>query len=306
MTYTYWGGAKGRAVLYSHDTRTIEVERYITFLILIIGLISVGFFSVRVMANLQQNTPRPIRQIMSAVTPTANAELAPQGPLLNPSTASSLVRDWSSRNRGTEGVYIAHANGDVLAEQGADEAFFAASLYKLYVAYEGYQQVDKGSVSLDEIYWNGWTRGQCLDEMIRRSHSPCAEKMMAETGKAKIQLGLESYGLTSTKMASLTTSAKDVSLVLGRLWNGTDLSPGSRQAMMDSMAGQQYRSALPKGFKGLQVYNKVGFRDQSEYHDVSLVILPDSQPLIVSVLTKDVGVNSVAKLGETLKNSLEQ
>jgi hypothetical protein len=48
------------------------------------------------------------------------------------------------------------------------------------------------------------------------------------------------------------------------------------------------------------VYDKVGFRELDEYHDVGIVKFADGRVLIVSVLTKNAGVRNIAGLGAAL------
>lgn len=301
MTYTYWSGARGSSVFYDHEYRTIRLERYLIAIIVVLFLLASLSVTIRIFGGVEKmNLPLPVQNFLIA-TPLAAAAKPPTDSLeLRPAEISKVVAAWAAKNRGTESVVIASADGTVLSSANADETFFMASIYKLYVAYLGYQDIDAGVHYLNEPFLNGMTRGKCLDEMIRSSNSPCAEKLMSELGRQNIQTKLESYGLTKTSFRALNTSAHDVSIVLGRLWQGTDLSTSSRSAMLDSMLGQKYRNGLAKGFGGSAVYNKVGFRDQAEYHDVGIVQLPDGQPLLVTVLSSNVGVRSISQLSASI------
>ena len=199
---------------------------------------------------------------------------------------------------------VTSLDGEVLGSSNEHKTFFTASIYKLYVAYLAYQDVDKGLHRLDEPYLNGWTRGKCLDEAIRTSHSPCAEKLMAELGRQNIQKRLTAYDLVDTNMMGLTTSAHDASIILSRIGQGNDLSAKSTQLMLDSMLGQVYRNGIAKGFSDSKVYNKVGFRDLVEYHDAGIVRLSDGRQVVVSVLTSNVGVSSISQLAASLQKAL--
>lgn len=301
MTYTYWSGARGLSVLYDHEYRTIRLERYLIAVICVLFLLAGLSVTIRVMGGVEKmNLPLPVQNFLIATPLAAAAKQQTTAAVLNPDEISKTVAAWAAKNRGSEGVVVVAVDGTVLSASNADETFFMASIYKLYVAYLGYQQADTGVHSLNEPYVNGMTRGKCLDEMIRSSNSPCAEKLMSELGRQNIQTRLESYGLTKTSFKGLNTSAQDVSIVLGRLWQGTDLTVSSRTAMLDSMLGQKYRNGLAKGFGGSAVYNKVGFQDQAEYHDVGIVQLPDGQPLIVTVLSSNVGVRNISQLGASI------
>ena len=87
----------------------------------------------------------------------------------------STLDEWAESISGEYGVVISDSDGNILAERNPTQKFFAASIYKLYVAYEGYKQVDGGLVDPSESYINGNTRLECLDLIIRESDSPCAE-----------------------------------------------------------------------------------------------------------------------------------
>lgn len=218
---------------------------------------------------------------------------------------SSAISKWVSSHGGTYGVVVSDTSGNVLGESNAQEPLFMASIYKLYVAYIGYQKVDDGSWDTKEPFLSGWTRGKCLDEMIRSSDSPCAEKLLKELGKDAVTDKLKDYGLTNTSMRSLTTSAADVSKILINIEAGIDLSETSKQKLLDSMANQKYRSAIPKGFQGAVVYDKVGFRGETEYHDTGIVYLEDGRKVVVSILTEKVGVTNIANLSRQISNALQ-
>lgn len=212
-----------------------------------------------------------------------------------------LIHGWGISHAGDWSIVVKDAADDTdLAVAGAHQTYFMASIYKLYVAYVGYQKVDDGTYGLTDPYLNGWSRGKCLDEMIRTSNSPCAEKLMAELGKDTIMAALHEYGLKDTSFAGFTTSAADTAIILSRLGQGDDLSADSRHRLLDSMLNQEYRNALPKGFAPLKVYDKVGFNGYAEYHDVGLVKLPGGHYLVVAVMTKNASVPGIAQLGQAI------
>lgn len=216
------------------------------------------------------------------------------------------VNEWMAKQNGTASVVVYDiANKKNVAVLNPNEQYFAASIYKLYVAYEGYRKVDSGEFKSDEIYLNGWSRGKCLDQMIRTSHSPCAEKMWVELGKEDTTAKLESYGLENTSMTGLYTSAADAALMLRRIEAGTGLSSASRTSFLDSMLNQIYRDGLPAGFEGSKFYDKVGFREAVEYHDVGILELTGGRKYIVSVLTKNIGTRQIAALASSIEDKLD-
>lgn len=305
MTYSHWDGTDGFAVIYTHGHRHLHIERYIIGFLFALAAIIVfsvvnGVFGGVQKLEISLPAPRPVTVSPIIVPPQTEA------PVLgyNKEKLASIVNAWAAQNKGTESVVVAELDGNVLAASNPEQTFFTASIYKLYVIYLAYQDIDAGLHSLEDPYLNGWTRGKCLDEAIRSSHSPCAEKLMAELGKTNIQTRLDAFGFKNTRMKGLITSAQDAAIILSRLGQGSDLSASSNQLLLASMLGQQYRNALAKGFDASKVYNKVGFREESEYHDVAIVRLADGRQVIVSVLTSGVGVKSISQLADSLETSM--
>lgn len=218
----------------------------------------------------------------------------------------AAVTSWVKGHKGTYSVVVSNPETEkVLATSLPDKSYFTASIYKLYVAYEGYRKVDDGTYSLSDPYLSGWTRGKCLDQMIRVSHSPCAEKMWAELGKENLNTQMKKYGLTNTSMTGLSTTAEDAAIMLTRIQKGEGLSEKSQKSFMDSMKGQIYRDGLPAGFTTATVYDKVGFNGKVEYHDTAIVKLKDGRILIVSVLTQNAGTKNIAGLATAIQTAVQ-
>lgn len=304
MRYTQVDGASGFAVIYTHGQRSVHIERYIIGFLCLLATFVVFSITTRVLGGVEKmNLPTPVQNFLVS-TPLVHSQQSTKTPSYNRTELEGIVNSWAQKNKGTESVVVASLDGQVLASSNPDKTFFTASIYKLFVVYLAYQDVDAGLHSLDEPFLNDWTRGKCLDEAIRTSHSPCAEKLMSEIGRKNIQARLDAYGLTNTKIQGLQTSANDVSIILGRLGQGNDLSAASSQNLLDSMLGQQYRNGLAKGFSNAKVYNKVGFNDMAEYHDAGIVRLADGRQVIVTVLTSEVGVRSISQLASSLQKSM--
>ena len=250
-----------------------------------------------------------IEQPADTVQPAAEPPLVEEQsePSFEAAELQVALDEWSKTVGGAASVTVMTPEGEVLAELNKDEVFFAASIYKLYVAYYGYRQVDDGAVDVDASYTGGHTRGECLDLMIRESDSPCAEKLWAELGKAELTAALEQIGITNTSMTAITTTSHDAALMLARIARGEGLSEGSQALFLDSMKNQVYRDALNKGFSdAVTIYNKIGFREQDEYHDVAIVEFSDGRQLTVSVLTSSVGTRGIADLGTRIEAAVGQ
>ncbi len=209
---------------------------------------------------------------------------------------------WVTGISGNASVVIASEDGTVLASHDPSRVYFGASIYKLYVAYAGYKQVDAGQVDPTEVYLNGKTRAECLDLMIRNSDSPCAEKLWAEIGKPELTQQLKSYGINNTNMSAITTTSADAATILSMISRGSGLSKSSQGAFLESMNEQIYRDTLNVSFENEKVYNKIGFNEQVEYHDTAIVEFNGGRRLIISVLTENVGTKNIIALGDAIRN----
>ena len=231
-----------------------------------------------------------------------NSNEVSQEELFDTESIVEVLDTWVASTPGQASVVIADVDGNIISSTDADRQYFAASIYKLYVAYEGYTQLDDGTVDPDELYVNGHTREECLFLMINESDSPCAEKLWTELGKEAVTEKLKGYGLENTSMTALSTSAGDAAVMLSRIATGEGLSVASQEKYVASMETQIFRDALNAGFsEDIIVYNKIGFNELVEYHDTAIIKLADGRQLIVSVLTENVGTKNIAQLATALE-----
>lgn len=221
-------------------------------------------------------------------------------------SVQDAVEQYVNGNAGDYSVVVTDLEtGKELASYMADESYFAASLYKLYVAYLGYMDVQSGEYNIDVQFLGNWTRKECLDKMIRESHSPCAEKMWSEQGKEASTRRLKDlFDLTGTSMVGLTTTARDVDVVLRRLHEGKELNETHTNLYMRSLKENIYRDVLPKALSDMAVYDKVGFNGLIEYHDVGIVELPSGRKVAVSLLTRSAGTRRMIELSKTIFDPL--
>jgi beta-lactamase class A len=189
---------------------------------------------------------------------------------------------------------------DVLAEHNADETFFAASIYKLYVAYLGLMDIDANLENPNEQYNQGRTREQCITEMIRDSDSPCAEQMWVEQGKQESTTRLNDlFGFTGTSMEAVTTTARDASTIMSRLQREVDLSTESTQLLRQALQDQIYDQAIPAGAPRAEVYNKVGFYETG-WLDTAIIKLPSGREVILTIYADGAGSRQIASLTQAI------
>lgn len=277
-------------------------KHYLKFLVpllILIGLLAGWWFFIRSSDNGQDSVEPEVTQVAEPEVEEEPEELFPD---LQP-----FVDNWVTTHTGTYSILITDKDGGILAQSNPNEVFFAASLYKLSVAYEMYRKIDAGVYNPGAIYLNGKTRGQCLDAMIRSSDNPCGETMLVELGLQYTTDKMIEYGLKNTNLARVQTTASDASLILQKVYAGTGLTASSRAAFLDSMKTQDdyYRRGLPSGIANAVVYNKVGWNVDQEWHDAAILELPDGRVVIVAVLTTDAGFQEVAAFGQELEKALE-
>ena len=276
-------------------------------------LIAIGVFLWRFThkENVQVQTT-PITEQSTQLAPITEDVETTEELRFDVDAIANRLAEWGNSINGTAGVVISDGDdGSLIATLNPDEVFFAASIYKLYVAYEGYRQIDAGQADPDEVYLGEFTRLECLDKMIRESDSPCAEKLWNELGKEETTSQLQTYGINNTSMTSITTTAADAAIMLVRIAQGEGLSEQSQQLFLQSMEDQIYRDTLNNSFAEATfgdtfvVQNKIGFRELDEYHDTAIIQLPDTdRTLIMSVMTSNVGTNNIVRLGEAIKSAL--
>jgi hypothetical protein len=176
------------------------------------------------------------------------------------------------------------------------------------VAYEGYLKVADKTFNLEDSYLGSYSRGKCLDIMIRESYSPCGEKMWAELGKEALTAKLKTYGLKNTSMTNLQTTAGDAGLILQRLFERRDLPENLTKLYLNSLKSQPalYRRGLPSGFSKSTVYNKVGWNGYVEWHDTAIITLANGRSYVVSLFTENVGTKNIIDLANAIEGKLGQ
>lgn len=284
---------------YRPGSNQSNVRRKRSILKLILGLLLIAFGLFIILSR--QGNPSQSNGNEAAVTNEQN-RAQPASPEPEPLPAvQQVVEDFITSSQGDYGVVVTDlATGQELGAFKVDREYFAASLYKIYVAYLGYIDVQNGKHSLEQPFLENWSRKDCLDKMIRESHSPCAEKLWAEQGKTRSTERLKDLGLLHTNMEGLTTTAQDIDIILRRLYERKDLNDAHTELFLKSMKENIYRDVLPVALPELEVMDKVGFRELVEYHDAGIVTLPNGRQVAVTLLTRNAGTKRMVDLTKTI------
>ncbi|MBQ6605519.1 serine hydrolase [Candidatus Saccharibacteria bacterium] len=206
-------------------------------------------------------------------------------------------------------------NEKTVGELNADQIFNLASLYKLFVVYEGYRRVDSNEWDGSGKIAGNYTISECLDLSIRESNSTCAESLLARIGESSLEAILNNnYNLKNASVENLTSSPRDFAKFLKLVYTHESLSDATFAKLLDSMLNQpatksdlcdgscDWRMGLPSGFSAsAKVYNKVGWSYDPEekiwkiYNDAALVSFPDkNRNYAVVVLTENLPASSAS------------
>ena len=228
----------------------------------------------------QSKTTNPPKKAEPEVQPVASIDLQP------------TIDSWKAKQSATYGIVVYDPKAKkVIGSNLADQQFFAASLYKLFVAYLALEDFQKGAQDPTEQLTGGLSRLECVDKMIRESHSPCGEAMMAAMGPAKLEQRVQAMGIKNTTFTSIKTTANDMALILQYILEKRDLDEQRTAFLRDAMRNQpqKYKNGLARGAPQAAIDSKVGWNETINYHDVGIFTLPDKREYIVAILSQGNG-----------------
>lgn len=253
--------------------------------LLVVGLIA-GIF---IWLNARDNsTPQgPPTQ------PDQAQEPAPTEPEYEAIDLQPIIDEWVSKYSTDYHIAVYDLQADkIIGAYQPDTELFAASLYKLYVAYLMYKDFESGAQDPNEVILAGQTRLECADKMIRSSDSPCGETVMADMGQLTLnQRATNEIGTEHTIFNGIETSASDAISVLKLIHDKESIKPEHHEQLMDSLLDQpaMYRRGLASGAPEATWHTKVGWNLDINYHDVGFMTLPDGRVFAVAILGQGSG-----------------
>lgn len=228
------------------------------------------------------------------------------------------VDAWVATVGGNKSVLIYDLERDeMVASYNAEEEYDTASLYKLFVVYEGYRRVQTGEWRLDMVAGDsGRDAGTCLDLAIRESNSPCAEALWQMIGYEELdEIIYNDFEITGSDISHLVSNPSDIMKIMKLFYEHPDIEDEALVATMkDSFLNQpvteyDWRQGLPSGFGKANVYNKVGWdwngQSWNVYHDAAIVEFPElDRHFIVVVMTNQVPYQAIRELGREIESAL--
>ncbi|MBQ2695141.1 serine hydrolase [Candidatus Saccharibacteria bacterium] len=234
----------------------------------------------------------------------------------------SVVEAWAGGVSGNKSVAIYDLDRKEWAVRyNSTESYNTASLYKLFVVYEGYRLIQDGVWQADTPAGStGYTILKCLDLAIRESHSACAETLWAKIGSDKLDnIIYGEWGIRGSDISGLVSNAEDITRIMRRFYQHPDITDSNLLAKMwDSFLNQptteyNWRQGLPSGFSSaVDVYNKVGWDYNADdkywniYHDSAIVHFKDlDRTFVLVVMTNRVDYHKIRELGTMIESAVK-
>ncbi|MEX2238033.1 MAG: serine hydrolase [Dehalococcoidia bacterium] len=260
-----------------------------------------------------------------AATPAPSAEPPPSVLLTAPAGVPEFVSDdglateIESYLGGDSGVSVVVKNlGDGRGVAlNAGQAYYTASLFKIFVMYEVFNQRALGNLSFDEELevtqeWIDLSLGdsvyttpgqvvsisEALEAMITLSDNVTANILADRAGWDNIRSSMAGLGLSSTVLGGgeLTSTAADVAHFLEVLYAGAGVDADASNEMLNLLSRQQIRDRIPKYLPaGTRVANKTGSWDNVT-HDAGIVYGPSGAYLVVVMTGRGSAHETIAEV----------
>lgn len=240
-------------------------------------------------------------------------------PDIQPIDFQPIVDEWVQSVKGNRSVLIYDVELDELvASYNPTENYNTASLYKLFVVYDGYMKLMSQEWNPDDtVSWTGYSILDCLDLAIRESYSPCAESLWSMIGRDSLQETIvNDFDITDSNINSLISNPNDILKMMKIFYEHNEITDETLvERMKDSFLNQpittyNWRQGLPSGFSRANVYNKVGWDYNPDgkywniYHDAAIVEFPEEdRHFIVVVMTNRVPYQSISSLGTMIEDA---
>ncbi len=288
---------------YSERSGTYKKHPLRRWLLLLALLVIGGLVYWFVISGDRPDTPE---QNPQEEAPPAQAEEPPY----QPADLQPIITDWAARQSASYSIVVYDAQSKtVIGSHDAERELFAASLYKLYVAYLSLMDFEAGAQDPDEILIAGQTRRACVDKMIRESDSPCGEAMMADIGQTVLNQRVAELGMTGTFFNGIRTTAADSAQLLRFIIEEQHLNEENTEFLRDAMRFQdtKWRHGLAAGAPEAMWDTKVGWNLDINYHDVGIMTLPDGRQFAIAILGQGSGqAGPIADFARTVYTALTE
>lgn len=290
MNYAYQGRKKNRRP---------NLKLVLVIVLIFIGIVAAYLLFFKERSGINE----------SSSNQTATSE-KPKAPEYTPIDLQPIIEAWDANQPAVYSIVVYDFQSKtVIGSLLPDREYFAASLYKQYVAYLSLLDIQNGDMNPNEILIGGFTRKECIDKMIRESHSPCGEAMMADIGQTTLNQRVAAMGIEGTFFNGIRTTAADSAKILQYLAEGRDLNDENTAFLRDAMLTQEakYKRGLQTGAPDAKWETKVGWNEDINYHDIGIMTLPDGREFVVAILGQGSGSPTpIANFASTIYTALTQ
>lgn len=273
------------------------------------------------------NNPQPAAT--NTTTPTATITPKQTPALVAPTDhtdagLTNIVNTWAAKQAVSVTVSVQEINGNLRgASYKQTTSIIPASTYKIYAAYAMLHEIEKGNYTLSTKLSDGNTVQTDITNMIVVSDNAAGRAIGFAIGWKNINALLAAQGLTATDLYNYVppstapvgdkhTTAKDLTLILKKLANGSLLNPEHTEFLLGLMKRQTHRTGIPAGVPaGVAVADKPGWLSVSAgegndiRNDAGIVYGPKSTYVLV-VTTTGTTETRIADLSQQVYAYLQQ
>ncbi len=251
------------------------------------------------------------QEIPNSSKNTLSSEKKDRQTTASPLKTSKLIEKIEkeiSAKRGTYSIYVYDINNKKDYGINPQMVITAASVNKIPILATLYHLAGKEELNLEKIivpqpsdiqnYGTGSIRYDPIGTpysiktlsrlMMEKSDNTAAYLLGTQiVGLSRIQKQIENWGLTQTDMIKNTTSAKDMAIILTKMYLGEITNSALTAEMLGFMDKSDFDDRLPAGLPAdIKIYHKTG-DEVGKIHDVGIIDLPQ-RPYYLGILTTDI------------------
>lgn len=186
---------------------------------------------------------------------------------------------------------------------GVPEPYDAASIVKIVTAALFLREVQNGKYTLDTVV-EGAPAHEQLRKMIEDSDNPSWHAFNRLLTKPAQDEFAKQAGLTDFKAEGNTTTAKDIALLLSKIYKNELLNKQYTELLLTLMEKASERQYIPAAIPdGAQVYHKAGYLSD-RVHDAA-IIDDGERPYVLVIFTKSEGAYDF-ELGRRIIHEITQ
>ena len=276
------------------------------------------------------------RNTTDFINPLAESIIQKGNQILNPETNSinleNIIQKELNNADGDYAVAIKNLKTGERYLYNENNIFETASLYKLFVMTEAFEQITSGDLDPDQLLSQEipilnkkfgiatesaeLTEGSisikvndAITKMITISDNYSALLISEKVGISKVSKFLETNDFNTTKMGTLTnaptTTASDMLKFFENLYESEVAVSNNTKAMLTLLKNQQLNSKLPKYLpENIEIAHKTGELGRLS-HDAGIVFTPKGDYVIVILTETSKPIDANEKISVISKNVYE-